>query len=66
MDGRLVYELLASQPDQKLLETKKETIRTNIKTDWGTYELLLERSVTGKYSYVNFSKVTRTFNNAMH
>jgi arylsulfatase A-like enzyme len=66
MDGRVLYELLANQPDQKLVKTKKETIRTNIKTDWGTYELLLERSVTGKYSYVNFSKVTRTFNNAKH
>lgn len=66
MDGRVLHELLANQPDQKLLKTKKETIRTNIKTDWGTYELLLERSVTGKYSYVNFTKVTRTFNNAKH
>lgn len=64
MDGRVVYEMLAS-PDKTAVPTvKKETLSTKVKTDWGSYELQLEYSVMGKYRYVNFAKVKRVLNTA--
>jgi arylsulfatase A-like enzyme len=58
MDGRVMFELLA---DTKAPATavKKEVLTTEVKAAWGTYQLQLERSVMGKYQYVNFSKVKR-------
>jgi predicted AlkP superfamily pyrophosphatase or phosphodiesterase len=60
MDGRVINELLVSPGKNKAEKMKKETITTIAKTEWGTYELQLERSVIGKYIYVDYSKVKRT------
>jgi hypothetical protein len=60
MDGRVISELLVSPGKNKIEKVKKETITTIAKTEWGTYELQLERSVIGKYIYVDYSKVKRT------
>lgn len=59
MDGRVIYELLAKPNGKTNGTAKKETITTIAKTDWGTYELQLERTVIGKYRYVNYAKVKR-------
>jgi hypothetical protein len=62
MDGRVLYELLASQPAKAKERSKKEIITTTAKTGWGTYELQLERSTIGKHSYVNYARVKRKLN----
>jgi arylsulfatase A-like enzyme len=59
MDGRVIDEVLVT-PSKKAGTAKKETITTVAKTDWGTYELQLERTMLGKYWYVDYSKVKRT------
>lgn len=64
MDGRVLYELFSKQSKKATDKVKRETITTTAKTNWGTYELQIKRSVLGKYTYVNFSKVKRTQNNA--
>lgn len=60
MDGRVMSELLvnnkSSEPD-----TRKEVIETSVKFDGGLYHLILERSVFGKYRYVDETRVTREF-----
>jgi hypothetical protein len=58
MDGRVMFELLANSKESPVT-VKKEILSTEVKDAWGTYELQLERSVMGKYQYVNFSKVKR-------
>jgi hypothetical protein len=64
MDGRVINELLV-KPSKKTTDTvKKDIVKTSAKTDWGTYELQLERSVIGKYSYVNYSVVKRILSTA--
>lgn len=67
MDGRVMYELLAD-PSAMLripaTTAKKEVLKTEVKGEWGTYELQLERSILGKYQYVNFSRIKRTVNTA--
>jgi len=60
MDGRVMAELLINSSVPKKDAVKKQTIETQVKKDWGTYQVTLERSVVGKYNYVNFTKVTRT------
>jgi predicted AlkP superfamily pyrophosphatase or phosphodiesterase len=60
MDGRVINELLVSPANSKTIAVKKEIITTTVTTESGTYELQLERSVMGKYSYVNFARVKRT------
>jgi len=59
MDGRVIYEMMVKQP-KSVPAAKKETITTTATTDAGTYVLQLERTVTGKYAYVNYATVKRT------
>jgi predicted AlkP superfamily pyrophosphatase or phosphodiesterase len=59
MDGRVIYEMMIKQP-KSVSPPKKETITTTASTDAGTYVLQLERTVTGKYAYVNYATVKRT------
>ena len=61
MDGRILYELFNGVVQQKPLTEKKETITTSVKMEWGTYELKIERTKLGKYTYVDQAKVVRTF-----
>ena len=61
MDGRVLYEFLKNVPEGKTPKARKEIITTSVKTDLGVYKLQLERTILGKYSYVNFAKTTRTF-----
>jgi Type I phosphodiesterase / nucleotide pyrophosphatase len=64
MDGRVMYDLLAKQPGKPSQPAKTETITTTTKTEWGTYQLQLERTVMGKYTYVNYATVKRVVNTA--
>jgi arylsulfatase A-like enzyme len=64
MDGRVMRELLAESVSQPAGGVKKEIIRTTAKHPWGNYHLVLERSVTGKHHYVDFTRVIRSFNTA--
>ncbi|HET7178594.1 MAG TPA: alkaline phosphatase family protein, partial [Chryseosolibacter sp.] len=58
MDGRVMSELLVDgkSPGD---EIKKETIETSAKFGSGVYHLTVERSVFGKYRYVDEATVTR-------
>jgi predicted AlkP superfamily pyrophosphatase or phosphodiesterase len=58
MDGRVMFELL-SDSKSPAMTVKKETLSTEVKGTWGSYQLQLERSVMGRYQYVNFSRVKR-------
>ncbi|MEX2235396.1 MAG: alkaline phosphatase family protein [Cyclobacteriaceae bacterium] len=61
MDGRVLNELL-SGTSQKQKRVKKEILETKVKHSWGTYELILERSIVGKQQYVDHTHVKRNFN----
>jgi hypothetical protein len=64
MDGRVINEFLVDPGQLKNIESKTEVTETTVKQEWGSYKLFLERSLLGKYQYVNFAKVIRIFNNA--
>ena len=59
MDGRIMTELLAGSSAGSVPRVKRETIETSMTGSWGNYKLTLDRSLLGKHSYVNFTKVTR-------
>ena len=59
MSGRIMKELFLNEPAPKT-KVKTELVRESVKTASGTYEVILERSVLGKYKYVNYSNVNRT------
>ncbi|HRP58644.1 alkaline phosphatase family protein, partial [Agriterribacter sp.] len=60
MQGRVMYELLRNN-NTKPLTPKKGTIfaETELKQG-GKYKLTLERTILGKYSYINYVSATRT------
>lgn len=60
MDGRVISEFLNKSKDLKFKTAKKEMLETEVKYPWGSYKLVLERSVLGEYKYINYAKVTRT------
>ena len=64
MSGRVMSELLISPPAPVKEVVQKQTIATQVRKDWGTYQVTLERSLLGKYQYVDYTKVTRTFQKA--
>ena len=57
--GRVMDELLTQKSNAPKLTAKQETITTSAGFDGGTYTLTLDRTVLGKYQYVNFAKVQR-------
>lgn len=60
MDGRVVYEILNEKaPATAPTSVKVETLQTNVTGQWGSYKLILQRSLLGKYIYVDFAKATR-------
>lgn len=59
MDGRVLDEILSGKDKESKSLAKTETISTSAKYKGGTYHLKLERTILGKYKYVNFSKATR-------
>ncbi len=59
MNGRVMNELLTEKSNEKKLASKKETITTSAAFPGGTHTLTLERSLVGKYEYVDYSKVVR-------
>jgi len=64
MDGRVLSELLVEKNNQPKMTATKETISTSAKYDGGIYHLQVERTILGKYKYVNFAKVIRETNTA--
>jgi hypothetical protein len=62
MNGRVFYELLNEKNTPKLPELIVEKISTKANFAGGSYELILQQSVLGKYRYLDFSKVIRTVN----
>jgi arylsulfatase A-like enzyme len=59
MTGRVMTELLEKDGD-KNMKARKETITTTTSIPGGTYTLTLDRTLLGRYQYVNFAKVVRT------
>lgn len=62
MSGRVMKELLLQEPVSKA-KVKTELVKASVQTESGTYEVILERSVLGKYKYVNYSNAIRTARN---
>ncbi|HTE24452.1 alkaline phosphatase family protein [Flavitalea sp.] len=60
MDGRVMNEFLNKPLSNKKETTRKEVIETSVEYPGGNYHLMLERTIMGKYKYVNFGKVSRT------
>ena len=58
MDGRIMYELLIDS-SAKPGAVKKEITEVVAKHKWGTYRIVLQRSVFGEHKYVDFAKVQR-------
>jgi predicted AlkP superfamily pyrophosphatase or phosphodiesterase len=63
-DGRVMSELLVENSKTPAPPVKKETIMTSAKYEDGTYTLSVERTLLGKYKYVDYSKVTRVTKSA--
>ena len=63
MDGRIMAELLAQTPGNQREPLRKEVLESRVKQNWGTYHLILERSIVGKQRYVNYTQVKRTYKN---
>lgn len=59
MDGRVLSELFKKTADKPVVLVDVQTVETKAAYQGGTYNLLLETSVVGKYRYVNYTKVTR-------
>ncbi len=59
MEGRVIHEFLVEKNKQAVPAVKKETILTSAKYDGGVYTLSVERTIFGKYKYVDYTKVTR-------
>jgi arylsulfatase A-like enzyme len=59
MDGRVISEFLVEKNKQAVPAVKKETILTSAKYEGGVYTLRVERTIFGKYRYVDYTKVTR-------
>lgn len=59
MEGRIMYELLSEKNTPAPPAVKKEVIKTSVFYGGGTYNLLLDQSLMGKYRYVNFAQVKR-------
>ncbi len=62
MNGRVAAELLEGNSVSGTEEVKHEKVETTVKYPWGTYQLVLDRSILGEHAYVNYTKVTRTYN----
>lgn len=60
MDGRIIYEML-NEPAPKGFKWKTQIrdIETKVSYPGGSYLLILQKSILGKYSYDDFTKVIR-------
>lgn len=61
MDGRVMSEFLVKS-SLTLKAVKPQIIEAEARQNWGTYQLKLERSILGKYIYVNSAKIVRVYN----
>ncbi len=59
MDGRVMNELLTEKNKGPKMDARKEVISTSGKFEGGTYHLKLERTILGRYKYVDYAKATR-------
>ncbi len=58
MQGRVMDEVFKNSAKTKV-HAKKEIISTSTDLSWGTYKLMLTRTIYGKHEYVDFTKVER-------
>jgi len=61
MDGRVINEILAEKVTSPTLKSQKQIITTTARFAGGTYQLNVERTILGKYKYVDYSKVIRLY-----
>lgn len=59
MNGRIMSELLRKQVPGAATTTTKEVIETSAGYPGGTYKLTLERTILGRYQYVDGAKTVR-------
>jgi len=59
MDGRVLKEILAENAGKESASVKKQVTETFVNSAWGSYRLILERSVVAGRYYVNFTRVER-------
>lgn len=60
MKGRTMEELLVGNNKADKLKARKDVLITSATYEGGTYTLRMERSILGKYQYVNFAQAVRT------
>ena len=60
MQGRVMTELLTENKSNEQVSVKEEIIKTSVKYEGGNYELILNRTIIGKYQYINFAKTIRS------
>ncbi len=60
MDGRIMNELLSEENKAMTMQPKTELLETKAAFNGGQYHLTLNRTILGRYKYVNFSTVTRS------
>jgi hypothetical protein len=62
MDGRILEELLNEKKSNSRTSAKKEHLTATAPFAGGTYTLTLQRTILGKYKYIDFAKVERVIN----
>ncbi len=62
MEGRVMNELLIEKNNSPVTTPKKQIITSTAKYKGGTYSLSVERTLLGKYQYVDFARVERKTN----
>lgn len=60
MDGRVAYEMLNQKsPASAPVQAKTENVVSTVNAPWGTYKVSLQRTILGKYAYIDFGRAER-------
>ncbi|HEU5147590.1 MAG TPA: alkaline phosphatase family protein [Chryseosolibacter sp.] len=63
MEGRVMTELLSGKEERQVPKVRKEMVDAKVDDSWGTYRVLLRRSVVGDHVYVDYTSVEREVKN---
>jgi hypothetical protein len=60
MQGRVMNELLRVKSGVQAAHPRKQTLTGEVRQKWGTYKVIVERTLLGQYSYINYAQAVRT------
>lgn len=60
MQGRVMDELLRIKSGVQTEHPRKQIITDEVRHKWGRYKVIVERTLLGQYSYINYAQAVRT------